>query len=1068
MDKKLFSFLFSTKLMAVLFIVFSVAMGVGTFIEDRYNTTTARILIYNSWWFEAIMGIFLINFLGNIKRYQLYKKEKWSTLIIHLSFIFILVGAFITRYISFEGMMPIKQGETVNQIFSEKTYLTALVDGDYRGEVKRRQFEKHVFLSPVTTNDFTLKGDFNDIPFEIEYVDFVMNATEKIVPDENGKYHLKLVESSSGERHEHFLVEGEIQNIHNLLFAFNKPTDGAINIIKDGDDYKISTPFEGDFMRMADQYQDRVVADTLQALNFRSLYNLAGVQFVLPELPVKGIVAKESNNDFKEKPGVTDDILKVKVISQGQEQIVELAGDQGKMGEPVAIKLGDLEFTLFFGSKIYETPFKVTLDKFIASKYPGTENSYSGFESQVTVTDTEMNEKFDARIYMNNVLDYRGYRFFQASFFPDESGTILSVNHDWWGTTITYIGYTLLYISMLLILFLKGSRFVDLKDKLKKLEIKKKNLLTVLFLFISLGTFAQHNEEQVGHEHEAVAQQQPAPMPQRPPTEAEIDSLISAYKVNPEHAAKFARLVIQDDGGRMKPVHTFSSELLRKVSKSEKYKDLSSDQVLVSMTQFPQLWFQVPFIYIKKENDSLHKILGIEKGVKYAKLVDFFDARGNYKLSPYLEEAFTAAVPNQFQKDFIEADKKVNLLHLALSGNILKVFPIPYDKNNKWVSYPELNEAGFTGVDSTFTKNVIPLYLDALDLTFRGQDYKAADNYLTGLINFQKKYGKEVYPSEEKISTEILYNDFDVFKSLFSWYLYAGLLLFVVVIAKIFWNNMLLNILAKVLIGIVILLFALHTAGLITRWYISGHAPWSDAYESMIYVAWATMLFGLIFGRKSQLTIASTTFVVAMILMVAHWNWMDPEIANLVAVLNSYWLMIHVAVIVGSYGPFALGMILGIVSLFLMIFTNENNKKKMDLNITEITYINEMALTVGLVMLTIGNFLGGQWANESWGRYWGWDPKETWALVSIMTYSFVIHARLVPALRGKWIFNVMSVFSFYVILMTYFGVNFYLSGLHSYASGDKVVTPSFIYYSIAILTTLSVIAYFKYKKYYKK
>jgi len=1066
MDKKLFSFLFSTKLMAVLFIVFSVAMGVGTFIEDRYNTTTARILIYNSWWFETIMGLFFINFIGNIKRYQLYKKEKWATLILHLSFVFIILGAFITRYISFEGMMPIKQGETVNQIFSDKTYLTALVDGDYNGEIKRRQFEKGVYLSAVTSNDFSLNGDFNGIPFEIEYVDFIMNAAEVIEPDDTGKFHLKLVESSSGERHEHFLVEGEIQNIHNLLFAFNKPTDGAINIIKNGDDYTISTPFEGDYMRMADQFKDRVIADTLQTLNFRSLYNLAGAQFVLPELPVKGKVIKKSNNDFKEKPGITDDILKVKVTSQGKEEIVELSGEQGKMGEPVAIKLGDLEFTLFFGSKVYETPFKVTLDKFIATKYPGTESSYSGFESQVTVVDTEMNENFDARIFMNNVLDYRGYRFFQASFFPDESGTILSVNHDWWGTTITYIGYTLLYLSMLAILFLKGSRFVDLKEKLKKLEIKKKNLLSVLLFFISFGLFAQQQNPHDGHDHGAPVTQQP--MVQKAPTTTQIDSLISAFKVTDEHAAKFAKLVIQDDGGRMKPVHTFSSELLRKVSKSETYKDLSSDQVLVSMTQFPQLWFQVPFIYLEKNNDSLHNVLGIEKGLKYAKLIDFFDERGNYKLSPYLEEAFIAAVPNKFQKDFMEADKKVNLLHLALSGNILKVFPIPYDKNNKWVSYPELNDAGFTGIDSTFTKNVIPLYLDALDLTFRGQDYKAADNYLNGLVNFQKKYGKEIYPSDEKINAEILYNDFDIFKALFSWYLYAGLLMFIAVIAKIFWSNKFLNIATKIFSVIIVFLFVLHTAGLIARWYISGHAPWSDAYESMIYVAWATMLFGLIFGRKSQLTVASTALVVAMILMVAHWNWMDPEIANLQAVLNSYWLMIHVAVIVGSYGPFALGMILGIVSLLLIIFTNEKNKKKMELNITEITYINEMALTVGLVMLTIGNFLGGQWANESWGRYWGWDPKETWALISIMTYAFVIHARFVPALRGKWTFNVMSIFSFYVILMTYFGVNFYLSGLHSYASGDKVVTPSFIYYSVGILTTLSVVAYIKHKKYYKK
>ena len=148
----------------------------------------------------------------------------------------------------------------------------------------------------------------------------------------------------------------------------------------------------------------------------------------------------------------------------------------------------------------------------------------------------------------------------------------------------------------------------------------------------------------------------------------------------------------------------------------------------------------------------------------------------------------------------------------------------------------------------------------------------------------------------------------------------------------------------------------------------------------MIYVAWATLFFGLIFGRRSDLTIASTTFVSSMILMIAHWNWLDPAIANLQPVLDSYWLMIHVAIIVASYGPFALGMIIGSVCLFLMILLSNNNRDKLKNKIKELTIINELSLTMGLVLLTIGNFLGAMWANESWGRYWGWDPKETWAL----------------------------------------------------------------------------------------
>jgi cytochrome c-type biogenesis protein CcsB len=267
---------------------------------------------------------------------------------------------------------------------------------------------------------------------------------------------------------------------------------------------------------------------------------------------------------------------------------------------------------------------------------------------------------------------------------------------------------------------------------------------------------------------------------------------------------------------------------------------------------------------------------------------------------------------------------------------------------------------------------------------------------------------------------------------------------------------------------VIVFLFFVHLAGLVMRWYISGHAPWSDAYESMIYIGFATMLFGLLFGKDSNFTIASTAFVTSMILMIAHWNSIDPAISNLQPVLDSYWLMIHVSVIVGSYGPLTLAFIIGLVSLLLMILTTEKNKKRMDLNIQELTIITEQAITIGLIMLTIGNFLGGIWANESWGRYWGWDPKETWALISIMIYAFVLHLRLIPGLRGRWIFNFLAVICFASILMTYFGVNFYLAGLHSYASGDVTLTPIYVLYNLIGVLIIGVWSFIKYKKYYAK
>lgn len=1049
---KVFSFLSSTRLMAVLFIVFAAAMGIGTFIEDAYNTETARLYIYNARWFEVIMIIFIINFIGNIKRYQLHKKEKWATLLLHLSFILIILGAFVTRYISYEGMMPIREGETENHFYSDKTYLTVLVDGEYKGEMRRRTFSKELLMTPegdkpwfigmLGSNHFSINEKFDETPFSIEYKDFLLGAKDTIVEDKDGVNYIKMVEAGDGGRHEHYLKEGEVQSIHNILFAFNKPTEGAVNINSVQDIYTINSAFGGNFMRMADRMEGVVYADSIQPLMFRSLYNVAGSQFVFPDAPIKGKMVYRSNEDYKTKE---DAALTVTIKNEGVEKDVTLLGGKQKMGVPQSIKIGSLEYTLIYGSKTYELPFDIKLNDFIAEKYPGTESSYASFESKVTVLDKEEENTFDTRIYMNHVLDYRGYRFFQAGFDPDEKGTKLSVNHDFWGTWISYIGYFLLYLGLMGILFTKDTRFGDLKRKLDKVRAKKAEQAKAISLMILLLLgFAGYSQ----HVHEV-------------PSEKQLDSIISTYKVSKEHAAKFGRVIIQDAGGRMKPVNTFASELLRKVSKKDTYKDLNADQVFLSITHLPEVWYNVPIIYLKRNNDSLRIVAGLEKDAEYAALADFFDQQGNYKLSKTLERAYRETVPNQFDKDYMDIDKRINLLYSALSGSVLKVFPVPNNPNNKWVSY---NEAGeIKNEDLQKAKNILPFYVQAIEKASQDKDYTLANSVVEGLTNYQHKFGGKVMPSDDKVSAEIAYNKYDIFKNLYKMYACVGILMFVFVIIKIFNSRKWINTTVKTFHVITIVLFVLHTAGLIARWYVSGHAPWSNAYESVIFVAWSTMFFGLAFGRKSELTVPATAFVAAIVLWVAHQSWTDPEIGNLVPVLNSYWLMIHVAVIVGSYGPFTLGMVLGLVAMLLMLSTNSKNKKIMSLNIKEITYINEMALTVGLVMLTIGNFLGGQWANESWGRYWGWDPKETWALVSIMVYAFVIHMRFVPKLRGLWIFNFFSVLAYASILMTYFGVNFYLTGLHSYASGE-VRTPMYFFWmalGVFILGGFSFVQYWK-------
>ena len=286
-----------------------------------------------------------------------------------------------------------------------------------------------------------------------------------------------------------------------------------------------------------------------------------------------------------------------------------------------------------------------------------------------------------------------------------------------------------------------------------------------------------------------------------------------------------------------------------------------------------------------KKADSIRHIIGVDKSEKYVSLADFFTEKGEYKLSPYLDDAYKTLAPNAFQKEFKEADQRVNLLYNTVEGMSLKIFPVPNDPINKWISTYDYQNGNYKIEDSlygNFVKNGFKMYVYTLNTAKQTGDFAEAEKLLAAFKKTQHDLGASVMLSDDKINAEILYNKYDIFKKLFSWYLYAGSLLFVLLIVQIFREkSKALNISVTVFKVVILGLFIVHTLGLITRWYISGHAPWSDAYESMIYVAWATMFFGLAFGRKSDLTIASTAFVTAMLLMIAHWNWMDPAIACL-------------------------------------------------------------------------------------------------------------------------------------------------------------------------------------------
>ena len=1034
MGSKILQFLFSTKFMLVLLILFPVAMGIGTFLESWYSTDAARIWIYNAWWFELLMLLLMVNFMGNIKKYNLLSKEKLSVLILHLSFIFILLGAFVTRYIGDEGVMPIRENNVSNTYLSEKTYLTVFVDGTEDGVPQRKTLKSYLLLSEHVNNDFTINDDFYSKDFSISYNDYKENVTEGLVLDPSGERYIKLVEALDGNRQDHYIKEGQVTSIQNILFSFNYYQKGAINITSEAGEYYIESPFDGIYTIMSNQQSAELNKDKKQLLELRSLYQIPGFQFVFPEPALRGVFEIV---DAEVTDREVEDALYLKVNYNGKSKEVSLLGGRGYVNNPKKVTIDDLDFYLSYGSDEVQLPFSIKLNDFIAEKYPGTENSYSSFKSKVTVEDDKI---FDYDIFMNNILNHKGYRFFQASFDPDEKGTVLSVNDDFWGTFITYAGYLLLFFSMTAIFFVGNTRFKFLAKQLNK----KTSL--IFFLLFSTILSAQSLDANLKTEF--------------------IDSIISESAISKDHANSFGKIIIQDSGGRMKPANTFSSELLRKVSRSNSYNGLNSDQVLVSIMDNPGVWFNAPIVYIKsgQKGDTIKKIIGIDEKIKKAPLVSFFDSLGNYKLATNLEKAYLSNVPSQIEKDIIELDRRVNLLYSALEGKIMRIFPVPNDINNKWISYPEISEYSYEGADSLYVNNVLNLYFQTLRVARQDQDYTQSEELLESIKGFQKKYGSKVMPSDFKINSEVVYNKADIFNRLYKWYLFAGLGLLLILIFQIFYDNKFTSHLIKLFESLIITLFVFNTIGLAARWYIAGHAPWSDAYESIIFVAWATVIFGIIFGRKSYFTLASSTFVASIILSIANMNWLDPSIANLQPVLDSYWLMIHVAVIVGSYGPFAIGMILGIVTLFLTIIATKKNRKIFSRKLEELTIVNELSLTIGLVMLTIGNFLGGMWANESWGRYWGWDPKETWALISIMIYTAVLHLRIIPRLNNKWLFNLMSIISFAAIMMTYFGVNFYLVGLHSYASGDKVITPDFVYYSTVFVFILGLISYFANKK----
>ena len=1037
--RKIKNILFSMELTGLLLLLFAIAIGFATFIENDFGTIAAKSKVYNAKWFEFLLLLLAVNMTGSIIVHKMYVRSKWSMLLFHVAFLIIFLGSAITRYISYEGTLSIREGETSNKMVSDETYVQVWAND---GSVPYYK-EKKVFATPFSAGKFNHDFSYGSKDVEVEVLDYYTNAGESIIEGEGGSILWLVMSSEKAGRQNVYFEKGEQKKFSGYDVTFNATAvEDGINIYHDGTSLYFSAPDSISFMSMASQTTVMLSPDSIHQLQQMALYRMGDLGIVVKQYYESahiGLISTEG----QEGRSVMD-AFSAKITVDGESSVVNVFGGKGYLSKPVKTVVNGIEFSIGYGAKVIELPFSLKLDDFELERYPGS-NSPSSYASDVTLIDESKNLIMPYRIYMNNVLNYGGYRFFQSSYDRDELGTILSVNHDAAGTIITYIGYLLMTIGMFASIFNRNSRFRALARLSARLRQSRKTAMWLIFAAVTF-VFSMQSQQAIA----ADGEQGNLPV------------------IDAKHAASFGKLLIQDRDGRIKPVNTLSSEILRKIARKNTYDGMNPDQVFLSILAFTDKWQSEPFI--KVANPELQDYLKIDgKYASFGDIVDVQSSKGSYRIGDFVERAYAKkpSMQNKFDKEIMKVDERINVFYMVYSGMFLTSFPIPDHPNSKWVTSDEADKQ-FTGEEALFVKGILSMYYGAVRNAVETGDWTEADEHLEYILNFQTKYGKQVMPSESKIDLEIAYNKYNIFSRLAKYYGYIGAILLILHFINILKPKIDLKWVIRISSVLVIVLFLLHTAGLVLRWNISGHAPWSNGYESMIYIAWATILSGLIFVRRSEITLAVTAVLASLILAVAGMSWMDPEITNLVPVLKSYWLIIHVAIITASYGFLALGAMLGFFNLILMNFKTKNNFERLNLTITELTYIIEMTLIVGLFMLTIGTFLGGVWANESWGRYWGWDPKETWALVTVLVYSFVAHMRFIPGFRGNFAYSFSSLISYASVLMTYFGVNYYLSGLHSYAKGDPVPVPNFVYYSLVVVAVVGIMAYISDRKYKTK
>ena len=643
------------------------------------------------------------------------------------------------------------------------------------------------------------------------------------------------------------------------------------------------------------------------------------------------------------------------------------------------------------GMKEEKLPFSLCLKKFEAKMHDGT-NAVADYSSKFTVTDGD--DKSEGEVSMNNIYSHRSYRLYQSSYDEDGKGSVLAINADPYGIPVTYTGYALLFISLVWMLFdPKGGYRKLLKSPL----LKKGALITALIL--SMGNI------QTLHAESATDNLQNAVLPK-------------------ETAEKFGELhILYND--RICPVQTFALDFCKKIYGARSYQGLTAEQVLSGWVFYGNTWANEPFIKIK--SGEMKTAMNLPD---YASLNTFFNREmGGYTIGQYVQEYYNGQ-QDKFHQQAADIDGKIQIIIELREGVSLKVLPYTFTKNVKATKDHPFIKAGtttwFSPVDklpqaveqqhALYIKNVFSL----LNGDVKAGNISRVNEFFVKMKKYQEVSSGNSLPTATQYKAERINNAFPFATILFMANLTLGFIALFYTIYRMTKKKEIkvLNIALPILLGVSFLAL---TFGLALRWIISGNIPMSNGYESMLTVAWFVMLISILMQLRIRIVMVFGFLISGFFLLVSHINQMDPAIGQMMPVLNSPLLSIHVSIIMMSYALLSLTFICGIMGICLRSHGEE------------LQALSRIFLYPALTTMGFGIFIGAIWANVSWGNYWSWDSKETWALITFMIYAVVVHTQSLPVFRKPLVYHIYITLAFLSIAMTYFGVNYFLTGMHSYA-----------------------------------